>query len=66
MQVLMPAKRKGEKWADGLRAQIKAECDLGWSLRNHVQRGVVTGNTHLTHRNYDGQRNSVMLQIPFD
>lgn len=59
-------KRKGEAWADGIRAQIKAECGLGWTLRNHVQRGVVTGNTQLTHRNSDGQRNSVMLPIPFD
>lgn len=62
----MPLKRKGEAWADGIRAQIKAECGLGWTLRNHVQRGVVTGNTQLTHRNSDGQRNSVMLPIPFD
>ena len=52
----MPLKRKGEAWADGIRAQIKAECGLGWTLRNHVQRGVVTGNTQLTHRNSDGQR----------
>ena len=66
MQVLMPLKRKGEAWADGIRAQIKAECGLGWTLRNHVQRGVVTGNTQLTHRNSDGQRSSVMLPIPFE
>ena len=39
---------------------------MGWTLRNHIQRGVVTGNTQLTHRNSDGQRNSVILPIPFD
>ena len=44
----------------------QAECGLGWTLRNHVQRGVVTGNTQLTHRNSDGQRSSVMLPIPFE
>ena len=61
----MPLKRKGEEWADGMRAQIKAELGLGWTLANHVQRGVVTGRTKLTHRNSDGQRSSVMLDIPF-
>ena len=65
MQGVMPLKRKGEEWADGMRAQIKAELGLGWTLANHVQRGVVTGRTKLTHRNSDGQRSSVMLDIPF-
>ena len=63
----MPLKRKGEAWADGIRAQIRAEVGMGWTLRNHVQRGVVTGNTQLTHRNSDGQRFSVMLhEVSFE
>ena len=33
---------------------------------HHVQRSVVTGNTHLTHRNSDEQNKSMKLPIPFD
>ena len=61
----MPTRRKGEEWADSVRAQLKAEVGLGWTIANHVQRGIATGRTKLTHRNSDGQRSSVMLDIPF-
>ena len=33
---------------------------------HHVQSSVVSGNTHLTHRNSNEQSKSVTLPIPFD
>lgn len=64
---VMPKLRKGEKWAQSLRNDIKDVVGLGWNVCGHFRsEGFHSGVTKLTYRNEAGQRSSVMLPFTWD